>query len=152
MLPVQIQLQVQLAYTAQCFLATRLCKSIPAHSSGRGQLNELQRLSNKQLEMPKKPVAAPKRAPKSKAAPTNNEATQAANNTHAASEDSLLPQTIYHNGKGRLERCGVFTHDPVSKKRISSLKGMIPTPGKMLEMHARMWCSRMEQPEQKSLT
>ena len=77
----------------------------PCSLNGKRKAQQLAEDINKQLKVSKKPAAAPNVTPKSKAAPTKN--------THAARGDALLPKTIYHNGKSRLEVCGLFTHDPV---------------------------------------
>ena len=86
----------------------------------------MQRISNTSTRCSTSQDAAQTRAPtKSKAEPTKNNATSAAKKTHAAREaqDMLLATTIHHNGKHRLELCGYFTHDPVSKKHTIPMKG-----------------------------
>ena len=76
------------------------------------------------LKVFKEPAAAPKGAQAtSKAAPTTNRATPAAKKTHDAREDSLLPCCLYLDGNDRFELCGYFTHDPMCKKHIISIKG-----------------------------
>ena len=82
----------------------------PIISSSNRRTRKVQQLSEdtkKQLKVHKRPAAASKKAPKGKAACPKN--------TQVAKEYFLIPQTIYHNGKERLELCGLFAHDTCAK-------------------------------------
>ena len=88
---------------------------IPSSPGRKRKAQQLAEDTTNQHKVHKKPPAAPKRAPKGKAACPKN--------TQAAQGYILMPKTMYHNGKDRLELCGFFTHDPGCKKHIISLKG-----------------------------
>ena len=91
--------------------------TFPSSLSRKRKAQQIAEDINKQFTVSKKPAAAPNKVPKSKAAPTKNKATPAENKTHVAREDDLLPNTVCHNGKDRLELCGLSTNDQGCKTK-----------------------------------
>ena len=140
MLREQIQVQVQLA--TQCFLMKngsqtnpcslirkRLSQSIPVHSSGKGKPNNLQRTSKTGQRVQEASCSTQTKVPKSKAAPTKNNATPAAKKTHAARGDSLLPKTFTTMAQTDLSCVAISPMIQCPRRTSCHGMGYFATPG-----------------------